>query len=210
MRSRNKIAFEISATTRSSRTAAACCLLVVSLAGCAKGVMPDPDAKNTAQPADGQLDLQSPVPPPYAFTHFCLDYADECRVHEASFNDAADSDIADVNNEVNRTISPHGDKIRIGFGTWRIAPPSGDCNDYAVTKRHQLLDRGWPSRSLLLAEVITRQGEHHLVLVVRSERRDVVLDNLTSAIQDWSATPYEWVRVQSPDDPQSWLSVARA
>jgi hypothetical protein len=35
-----------------------------------------------------------------------------------------------------------------------IAPKAGDCNDYAVTKRHQFLTRGWTARALLLAEVL--------------------------------------------------------
>jgi predicted transglutaminase-like cysteine proteinase len=29
-----------------------------------------------------------------------------------------------------------------------VSPPAGDCNDYAVTKCHQPLTRGWPSRAL--------------------------------------------------------------
>jgi len=39
------------------------------------------------------------------------------------------------------------------YDTWRIALLSGDCNDYAVTKRHELL------AILLLAEVVTPRGE---------------------------------------------------
>jgi len=193
---------------------AAVCLLIMSLAGCAKVATPDRGAQAAIEEprGEGRLALQSFATPPYAFTHFCLRYADECRVHEASFENAHDSwgDIADVNNEVNGAIAPHANPARMNYDTWRISPPSGDCNDYAVTKRHELLDLGWPSRSLLLAEVVTRQGEHHLVLVVRADGRDLVLDNLTSSVRDASETSYEWVRMQSPDNPKLWLSVAGA
>jgi predicted transglutaminase-like cysteine proteinase len=91
-----------------------------------------------------------------------------------------------------------------------VAPKTGDCNDYAVTKRHALLARGWAARSLLLAEVVTNWGEHHLVLVVRTRDADLVLDNLTPDIRNWSKTNYEWVRIQSPVNPQFWSSVRLA
>ena len=72
---------------------------------------------------------------------------------------------------------------------WLINPSHGDCNDYAVSKRSELLARGWPTRALLLSEVVTAWGEHHLVLVVRSSAGDLVLDNLTTQIRPWSREP---------------------
>ncbi|WWE91844.1 transglutaminase-like cysteine peptidase [Bradyrhizobium symbiodeficiens] len=85
---------------------------------------------------------------------------------------------------------------------------AGDCNDYAVTKRHALLERGWPARALLLAEVVTGSGEHHLILVVRTRSGDVVVDNLNANVRPWSKTNYQWVRMQSPQNPQFWSKVA--
>jgi hypothetical protein len=64
-----------------------------------------------------------------------------------------------------------------------IAPKTGNCNDYAVTKRHELLSRGWPSRALLLAEVIVPSGERHLVVVVRVKQGDFVIDNRNADIR---------------------------
>jgi hypothetical protein len=112
--------------------------------------------------------------------------------------------LGEVNSDVNRAIQP---ERKIG-GRWLIAPQSGDCNDYAVTKRHELLERGWPSRALLLAEAVTRWGEHHLVLVIRTGIGDLIADNLSPHIRDWSITDYRWVRMQSPQDPGLWLTVA--
>ena len=92
--------------------------------------------------------------------------------------------------------------------TWLISPDRGDCNDYAVTKRHELLDRGWPARALLLSEVVVSSGEHHLVLVVRTRSGDLVLDNLTSQIKPWSRAPYRWVRIQKPNDSRLWTTIS--
>jgi predicted transglutaminase-like cysteine proteinase len=78
-----------------------------------------------------------------------------------------------------------------------IAPASGDCEDYAVTKRAELLDRGWPARALLLSEVTTASGEHHMVLVVRTKSGDLVLDNLTHEVRLWFNVPYQSIRMQS-------------
>jgi predicted transglutaminase-like cysteine proteinase len=79
-----------------------------------------------------------------------------------------------------------------------------------VTKRHDLLALGWPSRALLLAEVVTTWGEHHLVVVVRAKEGDLVIDNLNANIRPWLKTQYRWVRVQSPQDPIMWSTVAKA
>jgi predicted transglutaminase-like cysteine proteinase len=78
----------------------------------------------------------------------------------------------------------------------------------AVTKRHELLDRGWPARALLLSEVVSRRGEHHLVLVVRTKSGDLVLDNMTAQIKPWSRAPYRWVRIQLPTDNRLWATIS--
>ena len=55
---------------------------------------------------------------------------------------------------------------------WTIAPHEGDCNDYAVTKRHQLLEKGLPSSALRLSVTKTvTLGVGHLVLVVSTKLR---------------------------------------
>ncbi len=41
----------------------------------------------------------------------------------------------------------------------------GNCHDYAVTKRHELIRQGWPAASLRLAVAYTPSGIGHLVVV---------------------------------------------
>jgi predicted transglutaminase-like cysteine proteinase len=117
-----------------------------------------------------------------------------------------------VNREVNRAIRPQKNVNGVMAEEWLVSPRAGDCNDYAVTKRHKLLARGWPSRSLLLAEVVIPSGEHHLILVVRSREYDFVLDNLNSKVRPVSQVRYEWVRAQQTKNRRFWctISVARA
>jgi predicted transglutaminase-like cysteine proteinase len=96
---------------------------------------------------------------------------------------------------------------------WSIFPYNGNCADYAVTKRHLLLQFGWPSSSLLLAEVIVRTtGEHHLVLLAREAHDVFVLDNLDRLVMrlDETLSRYALVRVQSDQDPRLWTRMISA
>ena len=167
-----------------------------------------------------QLDkirFETPTLAPIAYTRFCLQYPDDCHAHSVIFRPprpvvltaALLEDLIEVNRDVNRAIAPREDAGTLLDERWILGPKAGACHDYAVTKRHELLTRGWPSRSLLLAEVVVPWGEHHLILVVRTSDGDLVLDNLNPGIKSWSRTPYKWVRVQSPGDPNIWSTVAR-
>jgi predicted transglutaminase-like cysteine proteinase len=161
--------------------------------------------------------LETPTLAPLAYSRFCITYPEDCRAPQVVFRGPRPvvltaeraQDLIEVNREVNREITPRADAGTVIDEHWRIAPQAGACHDYAVTKRHELLAKGWPARSLLLAEVIVPWGEHHLVLVVRTNAGDVVLDNLTASIRSWSRAPYQWVRVQSPSNPNNWMTAAR-
>jgi len=165
-----------------------------------------------------RITTESPTLAPMAHTRFCVQYPQDCRVHGIAFRrphpvaltDERMQDLVAVNRDVNRSIIPQASEGGVLAERWRVSPKFGECHDYAVTKRHELLDRHWPSRSLLLAEVVTSWGPHHLILVVRTLQGDLVLDNLNANIKPWSRTPYQWVRIQSPDNPILWSKVARS
>jgi predicted transglutaminase-like cysteine proteinase len=144
-------------------------------------------------------------------------YPKECEVRKIAFRGTKldltterMAELSEVNLKVNRNIKYERNTQGLVGEKWLISPSTGDCNDYAVTKRHQLLERGWPSRSLLLAEVVTRSGEHHLVVVVRTKQGDFVMDSLNSTIRPWAHAPYRWARVQSPSNPKYWSTVRDA
>jgi predicted transglutaminase-like cysteine proteinase len=155
--------------------------------------------------------------PPMAFTQFCLRYNGECRQQRTIFRGGPvkmtrqrAANLRAINDTVNDNIAPHPNLRGLAGEEWLINPDRGDCNDYAVSKRHMLLERGWPARALLLSEVKMASGEHHLVLVVRSDRGDLVLDNMTRVVRAWNKVPYKWVRMQSASDPNIWSKVAPA
>lgn len=165
-------------------------------------------------PAIQHIKFEKPALAPMAYTMFCLRYEDECRASPlfrggpVLLTEQRWADLREVNRIVNRDIIPERNEVGLAAETWLINPRHGDCNDYAVSKRHELLKRGWPARAMLLAVVETKPTEHHLVLVARTKSGDLVLDNLTPQIRPWSRAPYRWVRIQTPGNPRYWTTVA--
>ena len=160
------------------------------------------------------IKFDQPTLPPMAFTMFCLKYENECKPRRIVFRGGRvkltserAAQLRDVNQEVNASIRPEPNLEGLRGEKWLLHPASGDCNDYAVTKRHDLIAKGWPPRSVLLSEVVTTWGEHHLVVVVRTFSGDLVLDNLTGQILPWSKKSYRWVRIQTPKNPSYWASL---
>lgn len=154
-----------------------------------------------------------PTLAPFQHIRFCLQYPDDCR------SNSAESERIDltsrslellerVNQRVNASIvsksKAYGSSLE---DTWTIAPDRGDCNDYAVTKRHELLRRGFPSSALRLSVTKTAAGIGHLVLVVVTTKGDLVMDSLADAIQPWQSTDYQWLKIQSARDPHYWVGI---
>jgi len=166
--------------------------------------LPTPPASDTMREGERVL-------APIAFVRFCLRRPNECAGRGGgvaiALDEAALQDIVEVNRSVNRAIRPQRNAAPSSLRSWEVGPAFGDCNDYAVTKRHELLRRGYPAAALPLAVAVTGWGEDHLVLLVRTDRGDYVLDNLTAAIRPWSATGYRWIKRQSADDPNAWVSL---
>ena len=172
-------------------------------------------AANGRQPGIQFIRFDEPTLAPMAFTLFCMKYPTDCKPQPFSLggsrielNNMRWSELERINRAVNSSIHAERNENGLAGEKWLLSPLRGDCNDYAVTKRHQLIFRGWPARSVLLSEVVTASGEHHLVTVVRTSGGDLVLDNLTDQIKPWSRTPYRWLRIQTPKNPNYWASIA--
>ena len=166
-------------------------------------------------PARGGVSYGSFVPEgattmaPLAHVRFCMERPADCEAGTAaaSLDDDALPILDRVNREVNRRIRPLAKRSTIG--RWEVAPARGDCNDFAVTKRHALIARGLPAGALRLAVARTSWGEGHLVLVAKTSAGDYVLDNLSNRLRPWDATGHAYSKIQSSSDPAGWVSVER-
>jgi predicted transglutaminase-like cysteine proteinase len=145
---------------------------------------------------------------PFAHAQFCVRVPNECIPSKAMVavadTPAKMAELMQVNRDINKAIAPRLDP---GFDTWTLFPQAGDCDDYAVTKRHVLIAQGWPASSLRLAIGKTRTEEGHLVLVARTGDGDMVLDNLSNEIRPWSDMDIEWLTIQSSTEPYVWHKI---
>jgi predicted transglutaminase-like cysteine proteinase len=155
----------------------------------------------------------APTLAPFQHVRFCLRYPSDCTTSTAHIArielDQPTMDLLirvnrDVNLSITAMVKTYGSDLEAG---WTIAPDIGDCNDYAVTKRHKLLESGLPSPLLRLSVLRTASGVGHLVLVVATTKGDMVMDNLTDAIRPWQLTNYHWVKIQSATNPRFWSEV---
>ena len=149
--------------------------------------------------------------PPFGHTVFCAKHPRDCNFKRSENISGVSlaSRLRQLNliqQWVNNAIAPRPADPAL-FNAWSILPREGNCTDYAVSKRHILLEAGWPSASLLLAEVrLIASGEHHLILIVKDGSGDWVLDNLRPFIVRLPVIypDYTWERVQSINDPRRW------
>ncbi|MEZ2407231.1 putative transglutaminase-like cysteine proteinase [Bosea sp. OAE752] len=119
-----------------------------------------------------------------------------------------------INALANKQIKPIGDDdhygiSKMGVPNWWTYPDdgSGNCNDYVLLKRRLLIEAGWPKSALLMTVVVTPEGEGHLVLTVRTDRGDLILDNVREKILVWNKVGYRFVKRQSAANHNVWLSI---
>lgn len=154
-----------------------------------------------------------PSLPPYGYVRFCSAFPAECKrgpLEEQRMSGTADrlAQLDAVNRQVNASIRPATDAEIYGeVERWTLPTDRGDCEDYALLKRHVLMRQGWPASSLLMTVVRDEKGEGHAILTARTSKGDYVLDNKNDELKLWSATPYSYVMRQSYIDPNVWLSL---
>ncbi|MCC5978299.1 MAG: transglutaminase-like cysteine peptidase [Salinarimonas sp.] len=175
------------------------------------------DAGQTTQTAGvqaaGVTIEQGSARPIAGWVDFCQRYPQECTVDTAEpAIITLDRDNWALINEVNRTVNaeiqPMTDMENYGVPDYWTFPYAGygDCEDYQLLKRKRLADAGVPRRAMRMTVVIDEQGEGHAVLMIRTDRGDFILDNVTDDIVSWHETPYVYVSRES-QHATAWTSL---
>ena len=149
------------------------------------------------------------MPPPNGAQNICAKYSWACA-GQATPSISANAEMAlikRVNAIVNATVKPAADRRQYSKGDYWSLPSAsgGDCEDFALLKKRELVRLGVDHRKLLLATVLDRKRVPHAVLVYRSAKGDLLLDNLTDEIRDWRTSRYIFLRMQNPDNPRNWV-----
>jgi len=155
--------------------------------------------------------------PPPGWIDFCKAYSGECTrptrdVAVITLTPDVLAQMQKVNHAVNAAIVPMNDLDHWGVPEqWNFGEDGyGDCEDYALIKRRNLTLLNYPESALLITVVIDGAGEGHAVLTVVTDRGDLVLDNQRDEILPWYRTGYQFVKRQSPLDPNVWLKAGEA
>ena len=151
---------------------------------------------------------------PYGWVDFCNRYAGECdgpalTPASVTLTPAAMKDLEKVNRSVNGSVASVTDQEHWGVvDRWDYPMDGkGDCEDYVLLKRKMLLERGYPRQALLVTVVKDHAGEGHAVLTVKTTKGDYALDNLSDKVQRWDETGYRFIKRQTQEDPNRWVSV---
>ena len=150
---------------------------------------------------------------PFGHVAFCKTNPNECRAKKSAKPDLITAvrwaTVQKINTSVNSAIKPISDQQSSGTAdVWSASVKSGDCEDYALAKRRKLVSAGFKSANLRLAMARTPSGIAHLVLVMRTEKGDMVLDNLRSDIKPWNQTGYRFLKIQAFGNGSQWVSIA--
>jgi predicted transglutaminase-like cysteine proteinase len=190
--------------------------MLASSAAYAQGVSniqkPDPTDRTAARAAIF-MRVFGPAQPPHGFVRFCEANPQECsadHAQESRFDASAErlKELDDVNRAANKEVAPATDMEVYGVNEyWTLPRARGDCEDYALLKRHNLIQKGWPVSALLMTVVRDEKGEGHAVLTARTVQGDFILDNKIEDVRLWNKTPYQFVMRQSYLNPKVWVAL---
>lgn len=139
---------------------------------------------------------------PAGFYDMCTSLSAECQP-VAQSESLSLAEVRRINRQVNKDIRPQPEPA--GVDVWQVGPRDGDCDDYAMTKRHDLIAAGFGSERARIAVGVARGGQLHAVLVVNFGRHFYVLDNLTDAVLPVERSAVRILTVQSTENPRLWL-----
>lgn len=167
------------------------------------------DAVASASMVTGGLTSQ-----PIGHYDFCKLHPNECDIRPTDLRPLKVSktvwhEIVDVNDTVNHDVKPMSDYDHYGKDEVWAYPDDGfgDCEDYVLEKRRELMQKGISLSDLLITVVKKKDGEGHAVLTVRTNRGDYILDNLTNEVRPWTSTPYRYLKRQAIDNTGRWVTI---
>ena len=160
------------------------------------------------------MELGRPTSAPEGYVTFCQRAPAECAARGQANHEVLTAErwrqIEEINRYVNLLVVPVTDlEYYQAEEVWALPGNQGDCEDFVLLKRKWLIEQGWPTGALLITVVFDENGDGHAVLIARTDRGDLVLDNKVDAVRLWSQTPYRFVKTQSTSNPNRWVSVGK-
>jgi predicted transglutaminase-like cysteine proteinase len=169
--------------------------------------LPALPAVSTSLTGDGETQ------PTRAWAKFCDQTPAECEVDPSqpeiiALTPRTWGAILATNIRVNSTITPMTDQEHWGEEDRWDYPDDGrgDCEDIQLLKRKQLVEEGLPRRALRMTVVLDEAGAGHAVLMVRTDRGDLILDNKSDIVLPWKQTGYIFIKREGSDGA-AWVGL---
>ena len=150
---------------------------------------------------------------PIGHYEFCQTYGGECAAQSngerVKLSRKLWSNVVQINDAVNVMVRPRTDQQMWGREELWSYPVNGqgDCEDYVLEKRRQLMALGVPASALLITVVLQPNGDGHAVLTMATDLGDFVLDNLESRVLAWNETEYRFLKRQSVRNSRQWVTI---
>jgi predicted transglutaminase-like cysteine proteinase len=133
---------------------------------------------------------------------------------EIELSEANLARLSQVNDQVNKAITYQNDDDHFHKPEYWTYPTDGrgDCEDFVLEKRRRLVAMGFPRRALLMTVVKLHDDDSnvwHAILIVRTDRGDVVLDLKTmypAVVSVWLTPKYDYKWIQSQKDPTVYVA----
>jgi predicted transglutaminase-like cysteine proteinase len=167
----------------------------------------------SAQAARGAMVTGKRTTQPIGHYEFCQREPIECAQKTASSQPVQLTRklwaaMININDSVNTKVTPRTDLELWGRDEiWSFPEGVGDCEDYVLEKRRELMALGVPAGSLLITVVRQPNGDGHAVLTVRTGNGDYILDNLEPRVLAWQDTEYTYLKRQSEKNSGAWVSI---
>ncbi len=150
---------------------------------------------------------------PIGHYRFCQSHESECAANAPAaaapkITEFGWNLVKQINSSVNQAIVPMTDEDVYGRDeVWAYPGEAGDCEDFALLKRKELIANGFAEANLLITVVRKLDGEGHAVLTLRSASGDYILDNLDNDVKLWSQTSYRFLKRQASSDAGRWVTI---
>jgi predicted transglutaminase-like cysteine proteinase len=161
----------------------------------------------------GPSQVVGPAGATHAWIIFCESRPDECRVDVSqpariSLNSQVWTTLTQINERVNASILAVTDQDHWGvLDRWDFPDDGlGDCEDIQLLKRKLLVEAGLSHRAMRMAAVIDEQGQGHAVLMVLTDRGDLILDNKRNVILPWRRTGYAFIKREGTNS-KAWVAL---
>ena len=182
-------------------------VVLLWLGGCSPmGLQSSPDL-----PAELRRLADGTINPPRGWIDWCARSPVDCAADKAVVTDTESTRVtiagalARVKTRVVAIAEPQG------ADTWRLPIDGiGDCEDFALQLRHELVRAGLPHGALKIAVTREPDSQLHAVLTIATDGPTLVLDPMRSSEPlDWRQTGLTFLALEEPMPDGSWLRIGK-